>query len=621
MSRLGILVADHFRFARPPQPSEWAESNLRIPAKMSPGNPGPFSLNSRPWARPILDTWHPESGVRKCDVAIAVQMAKTTNMIVGICYRMMHAPVPVMIVGGMSADFAKREISKKRLHPIINENEILRNLKPHDHHLFGNGEMMMAYGPILVTGAGSDTNLAGSTQGIVAIDEASKIEQQNSSESPEAHPIRLAEDRTKDFLGQEFVWKSSTPNSPNHVFWQDVEAGTFTHFYVPCPHCGEYFRFEFESRKKEGLASPSQMADTMEEAKPAEYRSVVWAPEARNGDGTWSEEKVRETTRYICPHNGCEIRDQDKPAMLEAFEEKDENPNADRSHRSFRVPSFYSPKRRFSDLAMGFLQRGDLFTTGLQQFYNHELALPWTDIDLRLKDEDLWACKAEGDLAYVRGTVPGLPGRLFAGSDVGQSETHWVVGMIDREENIWVVDYGTVLTIDDLKKECRQWRYARAAKPKQKMSPTAGLVDSGDFTSDVYKMCQTSGGFWWPAKGSAAQSGEWGKSRLDKYRGLVLYTYVDKVAKDELYDLRIHRKQGRRIYFPSDVTVDLIDGLRGQERIDKGMQARWKKVRNDHYGDALKLLMVMSWILSNRRIASSDENAEAESRQPGADAD
>lgn len=607
MNRWPGMVAPFFRFDRAPGVTEWAERNLVIPREMSPRSPGPFSTDGRPWAREMLEPWHPESGVEKFDAAAGVQIFKTTAIAIGVGYRMVHAPVPVMIVGGSSTDFAKREISKKRLHPLINENEVLRRLKPHDANLFGLTEMMMAFAPILVTGAGSDTNLAGSTQGIVAIDEAAKIVQESNTQAQEAHPIRLAEDRTKDFLGSRFLFKCSTPNSPTHLFWQDVQAGSFRHLFVPCPHCGDFFPFEFESRKGTEVASAAQLGETMDDAKPTEYRSVVWSPAARNADGTWDEEKVRETTRYICPHNGCEIKDEHKPAMLRAYEAKDLNPKAPKSHRSIRIPSIYSPQRRFSDWAMGFLNRGDLFSTGLQVFFNHELAKPWSDIDLRLKDEEIWSCKAEGDIAYVRGMLPAKKGILYAGADIGQAASHWVVALVDFEGNIWVIDWGTVLSLDDLLKERLKWVYHRAGKPEAKLRPMVGLVDSGDFTSEVYKMCQRSGRFWWPSKGSNAGSGEWSQTKLAAYQGLTLYTYVDKVAKDELYDLRIQRKQGRRLFLPADVTSDLIDGLRGQERINKGIRAQWKDVREDHYGDAIKLVQTISWVFSNERIPQAPD--------------
>ena len=607
MSRLAGIVAPHFRFTRPPGVTEWAESNLVLPREMAPRAPGPFSTRSRPWQRELLEPWHPESGVRKFSVSAGVQITKTTAMVVGGCYRLRYAPVPAMYVYGMSSDAAKRELSKKRLHPLINANDCLAELKPHNGDHFGTAEMMMAYCPVLVTGAGSSTNLAGSTQGIVGIDEAAKIIQQSSEEAPEAHPMKLAADRTKDFIGMEFVWQSSTPNSPNHPFWQDVQNGTFDHLFVPCPECGEYFPFEFESRKGKEVGAATELVDTMEQGRPSEYRSVIWSQDARNADGSWDENKVRESARYVCPHCGFDrITDAHKPEMLQAYEVQSLNPRASSANRSIRIPSFYSPQRRFGDLAMAFLDRGDLITSGLQNLYNHELALPWTDIDLKLKDEEIWACKAEGDLAYARGTVPSRPGFLFAAADPGQVQTHWVVGMIDADENLWIVDWGTVLTIDDLLKERHQWSYARAGALDKKMVPQKGLVDSGDFTSDVYKMCQRSGRFWWPSKGSEATSGEWGQSKLPAYPGLMLYTYVDKVAKDELYDLRIQRKRGRRLFLPADTTTDLIDGIRGQERIDKGLRARWKKVREDHYGDAIKLLQVISWIFSGARTPGDE---------------
>ncbi len=604
MSRLSRSVLPHFVFDKAPMPSQWCEENLVIPKKMSPRSPGPLSLRSRPWARPILDCWHPDSGVRRINVAIAVQMAKTTLMSLGVVYRMVHSPQPVMIVGGMSEKFARREISEKRLHPLINSNQVLRELKPHDSNEFRALEMMMAYAPILVTGAGSDTNLAGSTQGIVAIDEAAKIEHHDSEESQEAHPIRLAEDRTKEFNGQELIWKSSTVNTPNHIFWQDVEAGTYTHFAVPCPHCREYWCFEFESRDGEKVLTPGQLGQTMNEAQPEIYRSVVWSPEARNGDGTWNEQKVRDTAHYVCPKNGCKIIDSDKPGMLQKFEEDHRNPKAAMSNRSFRVPAFYSPTRSFGDIAWQFTNRGDLFNTGLQVFYNHELALPWEDIDLQLKDEDIWGCRATGDIAYQRGHVPNRDGILVAGADWGERETHWVVGLIDREGNIWIVDWGSVTGIRDLIRAKEEWGYYRPNEPTRRVIPIRGFVDSGDNTSEVYKMCQSSSSFWWPTKGSDASSGDWHQTVLKNYPGLSLYTFSDKVAKDELYDLRIHQKKGRRLYLPENANHEIIAGLSGQKRLDHGFRSRWKKVKNDHAGDAIKNIQTMSWVISNDRKAA-----------------
>ncbi len=604
MNKLVSSVAPAFGLARDPLPSEYLEGRIIIPKKMSPRSPGKLSFRSTPWAREILNTWHPESGVRSVTLAIAVQMLKTTLMVLGMVYRMLFSPVPQMCVGGMSERFARREISEKRLHPLIDGNPFLKELKPRDPNQFRFLEMAMAYAPILVTGAGSDTNLAGSTQGIVAIDEAAKIILKDSDKAQEAHPIRLAQDRTQDFAGQDFHWMSSTPNSSGHIFWEDTEAGTYTHFFVPCPHCREYFKFELEATNGEKKFTPGELEKTIEEARPGSiYRSIVWDPSARNKDGTWSEEKIRETAHYVCPHCGGPIRDSDKPRMLEAYESKALNENAAKSNVSYRVPCFYKPNRTFADTALAFVERGDLINTGLQVLFNHQLALPWEDVDITIKDESIWDCRATGDIAYQRGIVPNVPGMLFAAADWGMTETHWGVGLLDMDENVWAIDWGIVSGLNQLLAERKQWQYARARKPGVMLRPRMGLVDSGDNANEIYKMCQQSGGFWFPSKGSEAQSGEWEMTKLKNYPGLPLYVYVDKVAKDDLYDSRIHQKKDRRFYLPSNVTADVIAGMSGQRRIDKGLHARWKKVKTDHYGDVFKLLTVLTWITSPRRRA------------------
>lgn len=611
MNRCASAVAPLFTFERDPEPSDWAEAEITIPKKMSPTAPGRVSFATRPFTRPILNCWHPESGVRRCDVAGAVQLLKSTVIALGTTYRCIYEPVPIMIVGGMSEKMAKREISEKRLHPLIEANECLRRLKPSDPDKFRLLEMSLAFNEILVAAAGSSTNLAGSTQGIVVIDEAAKIESHSSKDAPEAHPIKLAEERTSEFLGQEFIYKSSTPNTPHHLFWQDVLSGTYTHFYVPCPHCGEYFPFEFEGRKGKDLLTDGQLGQTVDEAAPDDcYRSLVWSPDARNSDGTWDDAKVRETAHYVCPHNGCRIIDTDKPAMIQAFEEHHLNPNAEMSHRSFRVNSFYNMKRTFGEMALKFTGRGDLITTGLQTFFNSHLAKPWEDIDVKIHDEDLWSCRAEGDIAYTRGTVPRAQGALFAGADWGGSQTHWAVGLVDRDENIWLIDWGTTLSETDLLTERKKWVYARPGSPEKKMAPRFGFIDSGDNTEAIYRMCQRSGSFWWPTKGSAATSGVFNTQKLPKYPPLQLMTFVDKIAKDDLYDRRIRQKRGSRLFLPSNVTDDLIDGLRGQRRIDRGAAARWAKVRNDHYGDAIKNILMSVWYFSARNHAARGYSAE-----------
>jgi hypothetical protein len=123
-----------------------------------------------------------------------------------------------------------------------------------------------------------------------------------------------------------------------------------------------------------------------------------------------------------------------------------------------------------------------------------------------------------------------------------------------------------------------------------------GMCDSGNWTEDVYEMCEASAGFWFPTKGTGAESGTWRESTPSKNRSVQLVTYVDKVSKDDLYERRIHKKKGSQLYLPGDVTHEFIAGLAGQKKEDgKG----WKKVKNDHYGDCVKECIVGGRVATN----------------------
>ena len=586
MSQPSSMIRSDFLFELVPKVTDWLEANLVIPPEMSPKSPGPVRTNKRPCMRPILDCWHPDSGVRRCVFTGAAQDGgKTTTMTMGAAFRIAHCPMPMMLMGP-SEQWTIEKLVKERLHPLINANELLSRLKPRNIHNFTNQFMAMLGGAINVVGANSSTSLAGGTKGIVAIDEAAKIEHIEREDAPEAHPILNAFERTKEFRGIDFQWLSGTPNSPHHLFWKLYEAGDQTLFCVPCPHCGEYFPFEFEQDKAHVITEASQ-----EEAKPDHYRSLVWSPDARNKMGGWDEAKVMETARYICPHNGCEIADADKPWMIQQWQERRTNPNAANENRSFRANGFYGPDTRFGDIAVKFTQKGDAQTTGLQAFYNSWLALPWATLDFNIKDEHILALRGD----YARRTLPFKPALLLLTADPGEALTHWMVTAVRNDGTLFVIDWGTLLSSAELiQAEFLVHRRYAIEGTGEKIVPHLGYVDSGYLTETQYRICLASGGFYWPTKGSDAKHGGWAETSAASHPGLKLYTYADLQAKDELYGRRIARKATVGVMLPGDVDGPLVLGLSGQQK-DK-QSGNWKELHNDHYGDCLKLGLVGSWI-------------------------
>lgn len=605
MSLIAEIVRGDFQFTTDPPVVDWAESNLVLPAAMAPASPGPFSTDRRPYMRHIIECGHPQSGVRSLTVTGGSQTGKTTCCILILAYRIPHAPGPTLILGN-SEDWLRVEISDKRLAALIEANHCLRIHKPFDPHNFRKLAMQMSGGFIVFEGINSDTSTSGSTQRIVYICEAAKIVHHERDQAPEAHPIKLAFERTKEFRGLELQMMDFTPNTPNHLAWLTYLRGTQTHFHVPCPHCGHYFPFEFEIRKGGETVPEDEMEATLEEeqerAVSDHYRSLVWSPDSRRVDGSWDISRVRETIRYICPKNGCEIHDDDKPGMLAKLQPVHHNPNALLSDRSFRIPSFYAPKVSFGDMAKEFLEKGDLITTGLQNFYNSWLALPWSIYAFKIGDKHVNKCIAgaegSGTERYARGIIPSRPIHLGLYADPGERATDWAVWALMPNGDLMAIQWGRLASEKALldPEFLRSLRFPLAGT-NDVITPISGIVDSGWNTEEIYDICQASRGFLWPSKGDPTARRGWNVTRAaSRNRAeLELYTYSDTELKDELYGRRIQRRRGPRILFPTDADSHLLTGFNNQTK-DR-QTGRWKEITNDHQGDCGKLAMLHSQIL------------------------
>lgn len=593
-SQIAQYLRQDFDLSAAPGVVDYCERNFVLPPIMAPAGSGPFSTRRRPMMRPILECGHPQSGVRNLSITGGSQILKTTCCILIIGYRIPNSAMPTLILGPAES-WLKDEIIKKRLQALIDANPVLRAHKPYDHNKYNLLSMEMSGGFITVEGATSPTSTSGSTMGIVYIAEAGKIEHHESEQRPEAHPIKLAFERTKEFRGLELHISDFTPNHPHHLAWQNHLRGTQTHFHVPCPHCDHYFPMEFEIRK-DTPASDSEvdeaetiLEESQEEAKPKYYRSLIWSPDARRADGSWNIDRVKQTALYICPKNGCEIRDEHKPAIIDRFEEVHHNTSAPMSDRSFRIPSFYAPRVTFGDMAEQFLQRGDLFTTGLQNFYNSWLGLPWSSLSGNVKDEHVLKLKGE----YARKIIPSRPAMLLLTSDPGERATHWEVTAIMPNSEMFLIDWGIETGPEELiKLEFIKARRYYIAGTSEAIMPDIGYIDSGWDTEKVYDVCESPNtrGFYWPTKGDKNAWGTWKETRAASRPHLRLFTYSDTQLKNELYGRLIQRRKDPKLWLPHDVSLDVIKGHSDQQK-DRAT-GKWKELTGDHFGDCTKLALL-----------------------------
>lgn len=565
----------------------WLEQNIVLPAKMAPNSAGPFRTTSRPFQRPILECFNPESGINECGVSAGVQIAKTTMLALGACYRIVNAPMPILVVGS-SRDWTKTEISEKRLQPLIDDNPLLAACKPTNSDRYRSMSMDMAGGMINLVGGNSPGALSGGSYGITLCDEASKLIQSESDQAPEAHPFHLIPKRTDGFGALEFHYFSSTPNNPNHPFWKYILAGDQTHFYVACPHCQGWFYLDFIGRPEDIDAYNTDLGLHL----PTDYKSLTWDTTARTASGQWDEGKVRESTRYICPHNGCEIAEIHKQAMVEGCTEKRHNLIAAKNRRSFILPSFYSPTKSLGTMAWDFLDcLKDMF--GLQDYYNSRLARPWQEFSVNLKLEDVSKCVADGKHGrplYQRGTLPFKPLSLLLNADPGEATTHWELVALAHDGGVWVCDWGTVVSSKDLlAKDFLRARHIVIDGTGEKMWAQRGYLDTGWQQDDQLNVCEASRGFFIPVKGSDAKHGQIHETRVATRPNMKLLVFNDREIKNGLYAKRLLKAEDGGFHLPADADPEVKLGHSGQKRDRDG---EWQRVPADHFGDCSKYTVI-----------------------------
>jgi phage terminase large subunit GpA-like protein len=227
----------------------------------------------------------------------------------------------------------------------------------------------------------------------------------------------------------------------------------------------------------------------------------------------------------------------------------------------------------------------------MHDFYNNFLGLPWENRAAQVKEDSILALR---DPSYKLRELPVEPIVLTLCADPGERQTHWTVEARIASGESWLIDYGTVLSIEDLISANfiaeRVYYFG-----EKKFVPRFGFVDSGWSTERVYSICAAAPAHLRliPTKGSTAAFGTWSESPINGYPTLRLLTYVDLWAKDELYINRINKRLAPLLHIPQDTGSDFILGLSGQRKIEnkfsRSMPSYWKKVAEDHYGDCTKL--------------------------------
>ena len=228
------------QFLRPPEQltvSEWAEKYRMLDSKSS-AMPGPWSNDITPYLTGVMDEFN-NYETEKIIFVKPTQIGGTEALQNMIGYIVMQDPSPTMIV--YPTDTLAKSVSENRLQPMLKATpEIAKKFDENSSLL----ELQFDSMYISLTGSNSPSGLASKPIRFLMMDEVDKYP---GASSKEADPIKLATERTKTFHNKK-IYITSTPTLKTGHIWKEKEAADIEkHFFVPCPHCGEYIEFKFQN--------------------------------------------------------------------------------------------------------------------------------------------------------------------------------------------------------------------------------------------------------------------------------------------------------------------------------------------------------------------------------------
>ena len=482
--------------------SEWAEKHRILDSKTS-AMPGKWSNAVTPYLVGIMDAFD-DYLIEQIVFCKPTQCGGSEALINMICHIIDQDPSPTLVV--YPSDDLAKFTSENRLKPAFKLSRAVRD--KFDENNSSQMELHFQGMYLSLTGSNSPADLASKPIRYLFMDEVDKYP---GASNKEANPINLAKERTKTFHNRK-IYMTSTPTLKDGHIWRAKEgADVEKHFFVPCPHCGEYIELKFSN-----IRFPDE-------------------------EGMSYQERA-DLANYVCQECGCIITDNDKHNMLAKGEWREVRRMTDAaSSVAFWMNTLYSPFVRWSDIAREFLKSKD-DPEEFQNFINSWLAEPWEDTKL----------KTDADLVLERQTelepyiVPEWAKLITAGVDVQETSIYWTIrawGDFMTSQNI---AHGQALSFNEVD-QVMNLEFQKESGDV--MLVALCLVDSGDQTDLVYDFCTTHSEYALPVKGAShEQMSHYKISRVNRegsyYNGLTL-VFVDGNKYKDMIAGRMMKPNGK----------------------------------------------------------------------------
>lgn len=562
--------------------SEWA-GKYRFLDERSSSMPGKWKNEMTPYLVGIMDEFN-NYQTEKIVFCKCTQLGGTEALNNMICFSVAQDPAPMMIVYPTSelAD----SVVEQRIKPMLKAS---KETKKHFKERNSNKkELQFDNMYISIVGSNSPSELASRPIRYLFLDEVDKYPNESKKE---ADPISLAVERTKTFNNRK-IYMCSTPTTRTGHIWEEKEkADIEKHYFVPCPHCGEFIELKFAQIRW-----------------PDDNEKLSAADKA-------------EFAQYICQECGNVINDSDKMEMLQKgkWETVKENTKFTKTV-AFWINTLYSPFTRFSQIAKAYLIAKD-DTEALHNFINSWLAEPWEDTKLKTNAETVM--ERQTDLPEF--VVPEWTRLLTAGVDVQETSLYYIIRAWGEYLTSQLVTRGQVTSFRDIER-VMNLEYMQPDGTVKLVDLC--LIDSGDQTDEVYDFAAMNSEWCLPSKGTSSMINYFKLSSVNKTSskayGMTL-ALVDGGKYKDMIAGRMKRENGTGSWMVFDgIDLEYCTQVTAEHKItEKGgggkLRTRWVQKTShadNHYLDCEVYGMAAADILGVRSLFLQDNNHAPVARDP-----
>lgn len=562
--------------------SEWA-GKYRFLDERSSSMPGKWKNEMTPYLVGIMDEFNSYQ-TEKIVFCKCTQLGGTEALNNMICFSVAQDPAPMMIVYPTSelAD----SVVEQRIKPMLKASkETKKHFKEKNS---SKKELQFDNMYISIVGSNSPSELASRPIRYLFLDEVDKYPNESKKE---ADPISLAVERTKTFNNRK-IYMCSTPTTRTGHIWEEKEkADIEKHYFVPCPHCGEFIELKF---------SQIRWPDDNEKLSAADKA---------------------EFAQYICQECGSTINDSDKMEMLQKGEWRTVKENTKFTKTvAFWINTLYSPFTRFSQIAKAYLIAKD-DTEALHNFTNSWLAEPWEDTKLKTNAETVM--ERQTDLPEF--VVPEWTRLLTAGVDVQETSLYYIIRAWGEYLTSQLITRGQVTSFRDIERVMN----LEYIKPDGTVKLVdLCLIDSGDQTDEVYDFAAMNSEWCLPSKGTSSMVNYFKLSSVNKTSskayGMTL-ALVDGGKYKDMIAGRMKRENGTGSWMVFDgIDLEYCTQVTAEHKItEKGgggkLRTRWVQKTShadNHYLDCEVYGMAAADILGVRSLFLQDNDSAPVARDP-----